>query len=167
MRLKYFRLFEFFCFSSGSGFSLDNNVLDLIWIFYQWFTNLSMEWKTFSSSTVLPLSNRISGVLEIHLVSLNSFIIYRVHIAQTGSTICSWISESNLGRRGIFVLLLARALESLSCSYGLTIFDKVPSRTHDEFILQCTYQLHTPYLKKRRVSHHQCWCPPTVFKTAV
>ncbi|KAL0664554.1 hypothetical protein Bca4012_101392 [Brassica carinata] len=91
-------------------------------------------------STSLPGSSGHSSFNETsrqaRVGSLAS--VYRVHIAQ---------SQRNLGKRGLFLPLLAMVLESFNCSCRPKAFERVPSRNWDKIFPQCSYQLHTPYLK--------------------
>ncbi|KAH0896259.1 hypothetical protein HID58_045827 [Brassica napus] len=46
-----------------------------------------------------------------------------------------------------FPTALATVLESFNCSCRPKAFERVPSRNWDKIFPQCSYQLHTPYLK--------------------
>ncbi|KAL0813887.1 hypothetical protein Bca101_070330 [Brassica carinata] len=110
-------------------------------------SNISMESKTLSASTVLPFSPSISlsGVVEDHQVSPDSLIVYRVHIAQTVSAPLFMIIRAKSRQTRLFPIAL---------SYGSRVFQlflrannfrqssiKIPRQDHTPMLLSVTYTL--------------------------
>ncbi|CAN6909975.1 unnamed protein product [Brassica oleracea] len=122
----------------------DNQLIPVSSIVCSSVSNISMESKTLSASTVLPFSPSISlsGVVEDHQVSPDSLIVYRVHIAQTVSA----------------PLFRAKSRQTrpfpIALSYGSRVFQlflransfrqssiKIPGQDHTPMLLSVTYTL--------------------------
>lgn len=122
-------------------------------------------------STSLPGSSGHSSFNETsrqaRVGSLAS--VYRVHIAQSRDVMLDLVSllcqisqasrdytisapllmniRAKFRQKRPFPTALATVLESFNCSCRPKAFERVPSRNWDKIFPQCSYQLHTPYLK--------------------
>lgn len=110
-------------------------------------SNLSMESKILSASTVLPFSPSISlsGVVEIHLVSPESLVVYRVHIAQAVSASLFMITRVKPRQTRPFPTALSYGSRVSQLFPRANSFqqrsNKNPERDHPPMLLSVTYTL--------------------------